>query len=168
MEESFFINEFFIDPSRNLVRAEKTGIETHLEPRVLELLCILSSRPGVMIERNYFVQEVWNNYAGGDEALTQAISFLRKVFNDKNRKLIETIPKKGYLLTGKVTNVSNSKFPDQFGKLRKSRDYWLILPFIALLIISYLVLRPKRMVSIKPPTLIKKTPTVSKKIPTIY
>src|SRR5450432_2368136 len=34
----------------------------------------------------------------GDEGLTQAISALRKVLKDDTKQLIQTVPKKGYLL----------------------------------------------------------------------
>jgi DNA-binding winged helix-turn-helix (wHTH) protein len=166
MKEPFFINKkFFVNPSRNLIRDERTGIETHLEPRILDLLCIMSTTPGIMIERSYFIQKIWNDYAGGDDALTQAISFLRKAFDDKNRKLIETISKKGYVFNGVVSKTTTEKFVEQNHKMTLGKKYVFILVGIILLILTYLIMsNPK---STKEPTLKQKKSTMAKKIPTI-
>jgi len=55
------------------------------------------------------IREIWHNYGGGDEGLSQAISFLRKTFGDREKKLIRTVPKKGYQLTGTLSTDEQKK-----------------------------------------------------------
>ena len=75
----------------------------------MKLLCLLIHHADSVISREYIYQELWNNYGGADEGLTQAISFLRKALNNKDKKIIETIPKKGYILHGIPTKEENIK-----------------------------------------------------------
>lgn len=98
MDKFILNNRFVVDPSRNLVNDKDTEIEIHLEPRLMKLLCLFCSNTGNLLSRDYIYKEIWNNYGGADEGLTQAISFLRKALSDKDKKIIETIPKKGYIL----------------------------------------------------------------------
>jgi hypothetical protein len=55
------------------------------------------------------IKEVWNNYGGSDEGLSQAISFLRKVLDDQKKHIIETVPTKGYLLKATISDVAVAK-----------------------------------------------------------
>ena len=61
----------------------------------------------MIAEIEQLIKEVWNDYGGADEALNQAISFIRKVPVDNNKEIIETIPKKGYVLHAVISNVEN-------------------------------------------------------------
>jgi len=81
---------------------------THdLEPRVSKLLILLCSTDGVL-SRESILNLLWGN-SGSDEALTQAISKLRRALGDTRRphKIIETVPKHGYrlLTTPETVNV---------------------------------------------------------------
>jgi DNA-binding winged helix-turn-helix (wHTH) protein len=69
----------------------------------MKLLCLLTSHAGHLLSREDIYQEIWNNYGGAEEGLTQAISILRKALSDKGKKIIETVPKKGYILHAVVT-----------------------------------------------------------------
>jgi len=75
-----------------------TNSQGRLEPRMLQLLCILVLNRGRVVTRDFFISEVWNNYGGADEGLSQGISFLRKSLMDSDKKIIATIPKQGYVL----------------------------------------------------------------------
>lgn len=78
-----------------------------LEPKVSELLVLLCSTDGVL-SRKAILNQLWKNQ-GSDEALTQAISKLRRALGDTTRpyKIIKTVPKHGYrLLTNpEIVNV---------------------------------------------------------------
>lgn len=69
-----------------------------IEPRIMQVLKLLMTADGKMVSREILLKEVWQNYEGGEEGLNQAISKLRKIFQDDHRqpKVIETISKKGY------------------------------------------------------------------------
>ncbi len=69
-----------------------------LEPRVFELLLVLSGRPGLTASRDHLIETVWGEHEGSDEALSQAIAKLRRALGDDVRapRFIETVPKLGY------------------------------------------------------------------------
>lgn len=69
-----------------------------LEPRVFELLLVLSGRPGLTASRDHLIETVWGEQEGSDEALSQAIAKLRRALGDDVRapRFIETVPKLGY------------------------------------------------------------------------
>ena len=85
----FYINNrYFIDPSSNSLKVEATGKKRKMEPRIMEVLCMLAAKPGQTISREEMVSTIWKDYGGGDEGLTQAISTLRKLLSDQDKELI--------------------------------------------------------------------------------
>jgi DNA-binding winged helix-turn-helix (wHTH) protein len=79
---------------------EADGDVTRLEPRLAGVLAVLVQHAGATLSRDELLTLAWEADAS-DEALTQAISRLRKLLGD--RKAIETIPRIGYRLTAPVT-----------------------------------------------------------------
>lgn len=104
MEQDFLINNrILIKPSVNtMINADNK--EVRVEQRVMHVLLMLAKTPGQIVLREKIVTEVWNDYGGADEGLNQVISILRKTLNDTGKTLIETVPKKGYILNAIVTN----------------------------------------------------------------
>ncbi len=97
------IADWQVLPDRLLVRR---GNEKHaLEPRLMEVLVQLALRPGVVISRQDLLDEVWGETVVQEEALTQAVSQIRRILGDDPRQptLIETVPKRGYRLLATVT-----------------------------------------------------------------
>lgn len=100
----FIINDRYrVYPALNQVQDLQTGHVKRLEPRIMAVLEYLSRRAGQLVSRDEMIRELWHNYGGGDEGLSQAISFLRKTFGDREKKLIHTVSKKGYQLTGTLS-----------------------------------------------------------------
>ena len=105
MEQPFVINErFLVNPSLNLVRDLQSQAETQLEPRLMKVLCILARHAGRLVSRNNLTEQVWNDYGGADEGLTQSVSFLRKALDDQSRHLIKTISGKGYIMQAVISS----------------------------------------------------------------
>ena len=103
MGKNFYINEiFFVEPDANLVINQSTGIKSHLEARLIQLLTILVEKHGKTVTRDELITAIWQDYGGGDEGLTQAISILRKTFSDAKKELIQTVHKKGYVLNAVI------------------------------------------------------------------
>ena len=96
-------SRYEVTASLNLVKDLQLQQETRLEPRIMQLLCLLLEKKGELVPRSWLVKAIWDNYGGGDEGLTHAISALRKVLNDQNRQIIETIPKMGYRLSAELS-----------------------------------------------------------------
>jgi DNA-binding winged helix-turn-helix (wHTH) protein len=105
--QAFKINdEFNVSPLNNLL-----SNTVKLEPRLMKLLCLLVGNRGKLVTREEIVAKIWNGYGGGDEGLTQAISFLRKALNDTNKEIIETVAKGGYIFRGNVELLNEPAAP---------------------------------------------------------
>lgn len=101
----FVLNSrFLVNPVIHNLRDNATGKEVRLEPRLMNVFCFLAANVNQLVSREQLIKEVWNNYGGADDGLNQAISFLRKLLDDPDKKIIETIPTKGYLLNATITD----------------------------------------------------------------
>jgi len=96
-------NRFCFFPALNHFSDIKAGTDHRIEPRIMAVLCVLVQRSGELVSRDELISDIWNDYGGGNEGLSQAISFLRKMLDDKDKLVIRTIPKKGYQLYGTIT-----------------------------------------------------------------
>ena len=85
---------------------EANGERQLLEPRLGDLLMRLASAGGP-VSRETLLDDVWGD-DGSDEALTQAISKLRRALGDTSRpyRIIETAPKYGYRLRRDETDTA--------------------------------------------------------------
>ncbi|MEP6901594.1 MAG: winged helix-turn-helix domain-containing protein [Actinomycetota bacterium] len=73
-------------------------------PKVLETLILLVERNGEIVSRDELLEKIWKETFVEEGNINYTISQLRKVLGDK--KLIQTIPKHGYLFNGKIVAVS--------------------------------------------------------------
>lgn len=96
---------FTINASRNEVLDNRTGTSVRVEPRLMKLLCLLVENHGEIVERSLIIKLVWNDYPGASEGLNQAISGLRKLLEDDQKKIIETLPKTGYCFHGTIEEI---------------------------------------------------------------
>lgn len=139
MAASFLIdNRFLIDPSRHLLQDVNLNAQSRLEPRLVKLLCLLCEQEGKLVTRSFLVREVWHDYAGGDEALNQAISLLRKMLGDAQKDLIKTIPKKGYVLQATVNTQPLNRPVVADKPLQKQGGYRLSAALFVLLLVVLL------------------------------
>ena len=70
----------------------------------MKVLCVLLERPGEVVSRSTFFDQVWGRQVVSDDALTRAVSDLRTLFAQySSDKLIETLPKRGYRWLPEVT-----------------------------------------------------------------
>ncbi len=129
-------NRFWIYPRLGLVKQATPVKESRLEPRLMQLLCILAAQAGELVSRELLTKEVWDDYGNADEGLTQAISYLRKVLNDETKELIETVPKKGYVLHAVISTEQAKESIQPPVTLNKKKTYWAILAAAILLIIT--------------------------------
>lgn len=99
----FILAGIHVDPSLNAVT--RNGRTVVLEPQVMRLLLHLSSHADQTCPRESIMESVWPDSLPNEEALTQAISKLRKALGDTDRTVIKTVRKVGYRLHGPVTYV---------------------------------------------------------------
>ena len=94
--DAFRFGSVTVVPSLNrLVWADRTE---DLEPRLMRVLAILAETPGEAVTRDALLDAVWGETVVNEDALTRAVSELRKALGEEARA-IETIRGRGYRLT---------------------------------------------------------------------
>ena len=86
------------------------GQSVKLSSQVCDLLLLFINSPEQIVEREVAIKELWNGNEGvGKKAFTNTIWLIRKIFRDLNidEEVFETLPKLGYKLNFKVTNVTS-------------------------------------------------------------
>jgi DNA-binding winged helix-turn-helix (wHTH) protein len=75
-----------------------------LEPKALQVLLLLVSKAGHLVEKGYLLETVWNDSFVEENTLTRTILVLRRALGDnrRDRILIETVPTKGYRFVAEV------------------------------------------------------------------
>jgi DNA-binding winged helix-turn-helix (wHTH) protein len=140
MQEFLINNRFRVNPALNEVQDIAEERKTRLEPRVMHVLTTLAANAGTMVTREVLVKEIWNDYGGADEGLTQAVSFLRKVLDDSAKNIIKTIPKKGYLLQASITQPSRSDNTIDKGDstlpIRRRKHLYLVAGIILIIAVA--------------------------------
>ena len=100
---TFYLDNVIIEPQRNLI--VRDGKEIQVERQVMLLFLYLASREGEAVTREELLDSLWADTFANDEALTQAVSKLRKALgkNAENSSFIQTIRKVGYCLVEPVS-----------------------------------------------------------------
>jgi TolB-like protein/DNA-binding winged helix-turn-helix (wHTH) protein/Tfp pilus assembly protein PilF len=99
--ESFRLDELQVDPA--IGRIAGPGGTQQVDPRVMDVLVMLARTPRELVSRTQLLTTIWPGGAIYDDTLTQTVYQLRQHLlaaggSDRYRKLIKTLPKRGYLL----------------------------------------------------------------------
>lgn len=99
----FRVGDWWVEPETGLLR--RGDEEARLEPRVMDLLVCLASRPGEVMSREELETRVWAGMIVGYDSLSSAIIKLRKALGDNSRSpsYIATVSKRGYQLIATVS-----------------------------------------------------------------
>ncbi|MEM9305034.1 MAG: winged helix-turn-helix domain-containing protein, partial [Pseudomonadota bacterium] len=94
----FRLGEWTVDPGQRLLTSPERQLS--LEPRIMQVLIVLHGSAGRVVSRQALMDTVWADTVVNDEALSRAISELRKALGDDPRRprYVQTIPKSGYRL----------------------------------------------------------------------
>ena len=95
---------FWVYPQLGVIKQKSPEKETPIEPRLMNLLCLLIFYNGELVGPGLLSKKVWVDYENSVEAIVKAVSYLRKVLNDEEGRMIESIPKKGYVLHARITD----------------------------------------------------------------
>ena len=127
------IGDWSVEPALDVL--ERAGETVRLEPKAMELLVTLASRPGEVVSREELLSTVWPGVVVGDEALSQAVTKLRKALGDDVRAptYIETISKRGYRLIAPVKPLATGSAAEMAAAPAKSR-LRVRIPLIGLLL----------------------------------
>lgn len=90
------LGEWIVEPSRN--RISKAGAETRLEPKVMELLVLLTDHANAVVTKAQITERLWPGTFVTESSIFRHVSELRRALGDdpKRPRYVHTIPKKGY------------------------------------------------------------------------
>lgn len=96
------IGAWVATPALNLLENGAQSIK--IEPRTMDVLAHLASRPGEVVSVEELLEAVWRGVVVGDSSVYMAIKQLRRALasGGDETQYIETIPKRGYRLTAPV------------------------------------------------------------------
>jgi len=100
------LDELRIDPLTGEISGP--GGREKLDPKVMGVLLYMTQRPGQVVSREDLLANLWPNTVVSDDALSRCFYELRRQLslaggNERYRELLETLPKRGYRLNGKVS-----------------------------------------------------------------
>lgn len=92
------VDGWTIDRPANRIR--RVGEERRVEPKVMDLLALLASRPGQVFSQAEIRAALWPATTVNEDSLARYVFKLRRLLDDdpKAPRLVETIPKRGYRL----------------------------------------------------------------------
>lgn len=74
------------------------GRYVDLRPRSFAVLRLLAEQAGHLVTKDELIAKVWDDVAVTEDSLSQCIADIRKAIGDEERRVLRTIPRKGYLL----------------------------------------------------------------------
>ena len=99
--EVFQFEGFSLDLTRGCLRAGDRPIE--LRPKSFDVLRHLLKNPGRLVSKDELVKTIWPGIFVEDGALTHCVSEVRKALGDHSRRMIKTVPRRGYLFAVRVS-----------------------------------------------------------------
>src|SRR5262245_51690534 len=100
---NYRFDQFFLDATNRQLWREGEAIP--LNSKYFDVLLLLVSECGQLIEKQRIFDEIWNGVFVPDAALTQCIKDIRRQLGDDaaNPRYIKTVPKHGYIFIGEAT-----------------------------------------------------------------
>jgi adenylate cyclase len=89
-------DRFALDLTRGRLRSGEQEID--LQPKSFAVLCHLAENAGRLVPKQELYDAVWPKVVVSDDSLVQCIGELRRKLGDHDRRLIKTVPRRGYLL----------------------------------------------------------------------
>src|SRR5262245_6114412 len=117
-----------LDLTRGCVRIGRQQID--LAPKPFGVLRHLAENAGRLVSKQELLEAVWPNVNVTDDSLVQCIRELRSKLGDEQRRLIKTIPRRGYLLDATVT--ASAPLAACHDRATPSLMQWTIAPAPAL------------------------------------
>ena len=97
-----------IDLARDELRGS-SGELVFLRPRSFAVLRVLAENVGSLVTKDEIIAKVWDDAAVTEDSLTQCITEIRKVIGDDERRVLRTVPRRGYMLTSTEQQGSSAR-----------------------------------------------------------
>ncbi len=75
-----------------------SGDHIDLRPRSYAVLRLLAESAGHLVGKDEIITKVWDDVAVTEDSLTQCITDIRKAIGDEDKRVLRTVPRKGYIL----------------------------------------------------------------------
>ena len=79
------------------------GQHVDIRPRSLAVLRLLAENAGRLVSKDDIITAIWGNVVVTEESLIRCIADIRKAIGDRDRRIVRTMPRKGYLLVPSQT-----------------------------------------------------------------
>ena len=76
--------------------SSRSGDAVELRPQSREVLQLLANAPNRIVSKEEFTEAVWGGRMVSEDSLVQCIAEIRSAIGDGDRKIIQTVPRKGY------------------------------------------------------------------------
>ena len=115
---NYRFDDFHLDARNRLLLRE--GQPVPLNSKYFDVLLLLVSQSGQLVEKNRIFNEVWDGVFVTDAALTQCIKDIRKQLGDdaSSPRYIKTVPKHGYVFIGNIVEADDD-LSDRSGIVNK-------------------------------------------------
>jgi len=92
-----------------------SGEEVFLRAQSAHVLRMLSENAGNLVTKDDLISAVWPDVHVTDDSLTQCISDIRRAIGDKAREVLQTVPKRGFVLrvSSGGSTVEGASWPDE-------------------------------------------------------
>ena len=122
----FQFENFTLDIARGSLRAD--GSEVVLRPKSFEVLRYLVENPDRLLSKDEIMKAVWPNVFVTDDSLKRCISEVRDALGDTARRIVKTVPRRGYLFSVPVSCIgAASRGP---APLLPDKPSIAVLPFL--------------------------------------
>ncbi len=125
--QDFYLGDCLVEPKLNRISCR--GEVVRVELKVMQVLVCLARAEGQPVSKDELLAAVWPDTFVADHVLPHVVWQLRKVLKDDG--LIETVPKRGYRLTGAVNPVP-PKGKENAGEGKGHEKSWPVARFAIL------------------------------------
>ncbi len=80
------------------VLMDREGKHLEIRPKSLALFRYLMQHPNQVVSRNVLVEAIWGSVVTTHDTLNKSIADIRRVIGDNRRRVLKTIPKRGFVL----------------------------------------------------------------------
>ena len=87
---------FVVDLDRGTLR--DGNVDLTLRAQSYAVLEVLIEHAGVIVSKEQLQSRVWGGTFVTDDSLTQCIADIRRAMGDSDKKIIRTVPRRGYIL----------------------------------------------------------------------
>lgn len=107
----FIFGNFVLDIDRAALL--HNGRNVRLRPKSLDVLIHLVEHHGRLVEKEELLDTVWDKTAASDDSLTHCLIDIRKILGDTERKMIRTVPRRGFIFDLPVKSISSALRQDR-------------------------------------------------------